>query len=395
VARAARAAAAGARCPACCGASAGSGGRTWADEASGVNNAHWQAPGNRLIGLGLAGALPRIGREFNGNWHPWQVAEGGQASYIAGYRHVVTVLRGLPGAAFQFCWSPTLGVGNLTTRGTESRYSGDSYVDEIGRHFASWVRTYRRPPPGSPPADLPGLSAAGQAAAWLEAERPNLHAAVDYAAASGRSLYAVRIPAAISGFLAARGLRDQSNALHQIALAAARKSGDRPGQATALGELGVLAWMTGDYPAAAARLADTAALYADIGDLPDQAYALTYLGFVQRLTGDCRAAIANYQQALTLARQADDRPAEAEALSNLGEVQHLTGDYLAATENQQLALKLYTETGNRYGQALALNEIGMIQQETGDWFWPTFRGPGLRSCQQEQLESGAAIRFAS
>ena len=62
--------------------------------------------------------------------------------------------------------------------------------------------------------------------------------------------------------------------LHQIALAAARRSGDRPGQATALGELGVLAWLAGNYPAAAARLADAAALYADIGDLPDQAYAL-------------------------------------------------------------------------------------------------------------------------
>ena len=253
-----------------------------------------------------------------------------------------------------------------------------------GQHFASWVRTYRHPPHGNPPlgdppADIPGLSAAGQAAGWLEAERPNLHAAVDYAAASGRSVYAVQIPAAISGFLAANGLWDQSSTLHQIALAAARRSGDRPGQATALGELGVLAWLAGDYPAAAARLADAAALYADIGDLPDQAYALTYLGFVQRLTGDCQAAIANYQQALTLARQADDRPAEAEALSSLGEVQHLTGDYLAAAENQQLALKLYSETGDRHGQALALNELGMIQQETGDY-------PRSAASQQQALE---------
>ena len=248
-----------------------------------------------------------------------------------------------------------------------------------GQHFAPWVHTYRRPPPGNPPADLPGLSAADQATAWLEAERPNLHAAVDHAAASGRYLYAVQIPAAMSGFLAARGLWDESEALHQIALAAARGAGDRPGQATALGGLGFLASLAGDYPAAAARLADAAALYADIGDLPDQAYALTYLGFVQRLTGDCQAAIANYQRAQALARQASDRPAEAEALSNLGEVQHLIGDYLAATETQQLALKLYSEAGNRHGQALALNELGMIQQETGDY-------PRSAASQQQALE---------
>ena len=28
--------------PACCGASAGSGGTTWADEANGVNDTHWE-----------------------------------------------------------------------------------------------------------------------------------------------------------------------------------------------------------------------------------------------------------------------------------------------------------------------------------------------------------------
>ena len=63
--------------PACCGASASSDGTTWADEANGVNDTHWEALGNRLIALGLGGAVLRIGREFNGNWYPWQVAEGG------------------------------------------------------------------------------------------------------------------------------------------------------------------------------------------------------------------------------------------------------------------------------------------------------------------------------
>jgi class 3 adenylate cyclase/tetratricopeptide (TPR) repeat protein len=235
------------------------------------------------------------------------------------------------------------------------------------QNFASSLRPPRRPPPGDPPADIPGLSSVGQAAAWLEAERPNLHAAVDYAAAGGRSLYAMQIPEAMSSFLGARGLWDQSRALQQTALAAARGSGDLLGQATALGELGFLAFSTGDYPAAVVGLADAAALYGDIGNLPHQVWALCYLGFVQRLTGDCQAATAHYQQALALARRAGDRSAEAEALLNLGEVQHLTGDHRAAAESQQLALKLYSEAGDRRGQAWVLNDLGMIQQETGDY----------------------------
>jgi tetratricopeptide (TPR) repeat protein/transcriptional regulator with XRE-family HTH domain len=236
-----------------------------------------------------------------------------------------------------------------------------------GRQFASWVRLSRRPPPGRPPADLPGLSTVGQAAAWLEAERANLHAAVEDAAASGRTLYAVQIPQAISGFLTSRGPWDQSRALHQTALAAARESADRLGQATALSELGILAYVTGDYPAAAGSLAGAAALYGDIGDLPDQAYALSVLGYVHRLTGDWEAATAHYQQALALARQAGDPAAEAEALGSLGEIAHLTGDYPAAAETQQLSLKLHGKAGNRHGQALALNDLGMIWQETGDY----------------------------
>ena len=62
----------------------------------------------------------------------------------------------------------------------------------------------------------------------------------------------------MGGFLRARGHWDQSAALHQTALAAARQAGDRPGEAGALDELGVLQQQTGDYPAAAASLAQAA-----------------------------------------------------------------------------------------------------------------------------------------
>ena len=235
-----------------------------------------------------------------------------------------------------------------------------------GQHFPS-LAGYRLPPPGRPPADAPGLSTLEQAAAWLETERPNLHAAADHAAAAGRHPHAVRIPAAISGFLLAHGHVDQSRALHRTALAAARHAGDRAGQAIALGELGVLAWLTGDHPAAAASLAQALALYRDIGDLPGQANILNQLGEVQKLTGDYPAATASHQQALALARGSGDRLAEAEALNHLGAVRQRAGDYPAAATTQQQALALFREIGNRLGQATTLNDLGIVQEETGDY----------------------------
>jgi len=71
------------------------------------------------------------------------------------------------------------------------------------------------------------VSTLGQAAAWLEAERVNLHAAAEYAADRACFPHATALPVVMSGFLAARGHWDQSAALHQGALAAARRADDR------------------------------------------------------------------------------------------------------------------------------------------------------------------------
>ena len=113
-------------------------------------------------------------------------------------------------------------------------------------HFPSWTtaealrcRAVRRaarrrsPPPGRRPR-------------WLEAERANLHAAAGYAAATARPAYAVLIPAAMDGFLQTQGYWDQGLVLHQAALAAARRAGDRAGQARALMLLSPMQAMTED-----------------------------------------------------------------------------------------------------------------------------------------------------
>ena len=246
------------------------------------------------------------------------------------------------------------------------------------RRLASWASTARRAPPGHPPAHAPVLSTLGQAAAWLEAERANLHAATDYAAARGRPQHAIAIPAAIRGFLAVRGYGDQSAALHQTALAAARQAGDRLGEADTLAGLGILQGDTGDYPAAAASLVQAVALYGDAGDLPGQAHALNELAYLHVQTADYPAAAASAQQALALARSASDRSREADALIHLGLAQQLTGDYPAAAASHNHALALCRDLGNLEGQAEALNCLGAVQQETGD-------NPAAATSQQQAL----------
>jgi tetratricopeptide (TPR) repeat protein/transcriptional regulator with XRE-family HTH domain len=291
-------------------------------------------------------------------------------------------------------------------------------------------------PPARAPAHAPGLCTHGQAAAWLETERPNLHAAVSYAAGNGRDLHAVWLPAAVAGFLHTHGHFDQATVLHQTALAAARRAADRAGQAAALRQLGVVHMLTGnygsasaslrqaleifcdiedrageahcinnlgcvqrtagEYPAAAASQQQALAVFHDAGDRLGEANALNDLGLTRQLTGAYPAAAASYQQALALYRDAGHPFGQADTLSNLGEMQQLTGDYAAAATSQQQALAIFRDVGHRFGEGWALNGLGAVQQLTGDYAAATashqqalaiFRDLGFRLDQAETLNN--------
>ena len=236
-----------------------------------------------------------------------------------------------------------------------------------GQHIATRSTAVGRPLHGARPAFAPRLSTAAQASAWLDAERANLHAAAGYAAASGRPEQAIAIPAAISGFLFARGHWDQSAALHHAALATARQTADQAGQAGALNELGILQRATGAHTAAAASHLQAQELYRSLGDRLGQASALDQLGRVQRETGDYPAAAASHQQALALYRALDHHAGQALAITNLGNVQARTGDYPAATANHQQALGIFRDIGHQLGQALATGNLGTVYLRTGDY----------------------------
>jgi class 3 adenylate cyclase/tetratricopeptide (TPR) repeat protein len=235
-----------------------------------------------------------------------------------------------------------------------------------GRHIATWTTAGGRPPPGLPPDNAPVVATSEQAAAWLEAERPNLHAAIDYAAPAMPS-HAIAIATAIGGFLRARGHWDQAAAQYRTALSAARQAGDRAGQAGALDELGLLQQLTGDYPAASATLGEAIGLFVDLGDLPGQAYARNHLGLVQQDRGDYPAAAASHRQALALARDAGDPLAEAVSLVDLGLVQQQTGDYHSAIASYQRALPLFRTVGSPFDEADALCELGAARRLTGGY----------------------------
>jgi tetratricopeptide (TPR) repeat protein len=231
------------------------------------------------------------------------------------------------------------------------------------RHTA-WRTSVASPPlEGTAPAWAPGLRTEEETIAWLRTERSNLHACAGFAAAHGYLVHAVRIPVAMSGFLHIQGHWREALAVGQTALAAARTAGDRPRQAWALNQLGVVQSLTGNYPAATASLTRALQLFTDIGDKEGQGSALTHLGAVQQATGNCPAATASLTRALRLFRDLGDRHGQAGASISLAEILFLTSEYDQARRYFAQALDIAQDIGTPVEEARALEGIGLCRNQ--------------------------------
>ena len=232
--------------------------------------------------------------------------------------------------------------------------------------------TAERPPPAipplaCPPAAVPQLASQKEALAWLEAERANLQACADYAAAHGLTVHAVWLPAQVGDFLRTHGYLDHALALHQAAAEIAQAAGDRAGQATALNNLGYIYRLVGQYSAAISSLTPALSLYRDLGNQDAQVETLNLLGAVHNEIDDLPAAAAAAAEALTSARAAGDRSGEADALVTLAIAQQDDIGYRAATEMYSQALALLREAGDQHGLARALTVAGITQKWLGDY----------------------------
>jgi DNA-binding SARP family transcriptional activator/tetratricopeptide (TPR) repeat protein len=241
------------------------------------------------------------------------------------------------------------------------QHTAEAAGAQLTRHTRS-----RAPSPVPAPAAAPAVRGYDLARAWMTAERANLLACVEEAAAREDHDRVTGLASAVAPHLRNDGPWPQAVTLHTAAAQAARLRGDQPGQANALLNLGEVGRLTSDHPSAARALEQARDIYRSTGDQIGEANALTYLGDVRQLADDFPGAASALEQALDISRGTGDRLAEANALTYLGMVRRLTGDYQAATSLLEKARDICRDIGNQPGQILALRELGAVQQETGD-----------------------------
>jgi hypothetical protein len=96
--------------------------------AAGLHDSSIIAVAKSLVQYNWGNSVIRLGWEFNGNWMPWAAGQD-PVSYVKAYRHVVAVMRSVPGADFTFDWCTSWGQNSTAP---DSVYPGDDVVDVIG-----------------------------------------------------------------------------------------------------------------------------------------------------------------------------------------------------------------------------------------------------------------------
>lgn len=229
---------------------------------------------------------------------------------------------------------------------------------------ALYPHLLRLPLPAAQP-EAAGGSAPTEPLAWLDAERPNLVAAVRDAAAHGPREVAWLLADTLRGYFALRRHTVDWLAAAHAALAAATAAGEVRAQAAAHLSLGHACWSLGRYPQAAEHYQAALTLAAETGWEEGQATILGNLGLVHWEMGQLGLAAEQLTQALDLDRRSGRREGQANHLANLGYIERELGQLDRAAAHCAEALALYRELGTRGGEANALANLGQVGHDLG------------------------------
>lgn len=200
---------------------------------------------------------------------------------------------------------------------------------------------------------------------WFESERVALVKAVEQACEVGSAGLAWDLANSLAFFVELRGYIGDWRHTHELALAAAKRGGDRRGQGVMLRGLGRLHTIQGRYDDARRCLDAASAAFSDVRDRHGEAQVRCRVGLLERALRRPAAAERCFTEALVAFRQLGDQPGQAFALHLLG-VMHLEqGRYADATLNLDAGLAGFRATGYRTGEALVLHRLGVLHQARG------------------------------
>jgi DNA-binding SARP family transcriptional activator/tetratricopeptide (TPR) repeat protein/DNA-binding XRE family transcriptional regulator len=248
----------------------------------------------------------------------------------------------------------------------------------------------------------PPVSDPARARAWLDQERAVLVAAIRHATLHGWPDHAIRLAATLSRYLVTGGHNTEAISIYEHALDAARRSGDRGAEATALVNLTEVRWRLGLHGPDDESSGQALAVFREIGDRVGEARAHGNLALLCWRHGRYAEASRHYELALAVFCEIGDRAGEARALDNLGAICCRQGRYEQAASQHGRALAIFREIVDLTGQTRALTNLGCARKGQELWEQATrhledsltlSRKNGDRASEAEALSGLGAVQL--
>jgi predicted ATPase/DNA-binding XRE family transcriptional regulator len=220
----------------------------------------------------------------------------------------------------------------------------------------------------------PTLRGTGQAEALdrLEADYPNIRAALHWSIDQADAMFAARLSVALIDFWDTRGYVHEGRSWLSQTLALA---GPIPAalQAKLLKGAGWLAWTQGDYSQAEGYCQASLALFEQLGDVNGRATILNQLGLVAWRQTNYRLANDRLTESLNLCRGLEDHQRCARALNNLALIAEAQGDKEQALELYAESVAILRQYGDNRSVAGVLGNMGILAMHQDDkraaeWF---------------------------
>jgi tetratricopeptide (TPR) repeat protein/transcriptional regulator with XRE-family HTH domain len=227
------------------------------------------------------------------------------------------------------------------------------------------AETDQRPRIQDPPSLVPPITDQQSARAWLDSERVNLAAAVNFAADQGWPGHAVGLAAILSRYLNVGGYFSEARTVAESAVRAAARTGDRPAEAQALINLANICLRQSCYQQAIDYFERAQDLCRLTADRITEFRVLSGLAMINQMQGRYPQAAGYFQQILDLGRSTGSQFQQIRGLLGLGTIALLCGRYQQAGSQLQQAVQICDEIGDGVLLAGALINLGDLHLRQG------------------------------
>jgi non-specific serine/threonine protein kinase len=241
----------------------------------------------------------------------------------------------------------------------EQLQSSDELSIAQERHARLFIDRAER---AQPVVELPGASV--DETIRLEAELPNLRAALDWLADQGAHAELLRLSGALGHMWHTRGYLDEGSKWLEHSLAAsAERTSER---LRALIFATAIEFLKGDDDRAAAYAAEAVDLGRELSQPTRVGIALLMLGQIAQMERDYIRAVALHEESLAIFRERNEPTWVATQLTNLAIVSYSLGDLERATALARDVLPMWQEVENDWGFGFAYRLLGDVAADRGE-----------------------------